>query len=80
MNNKRKYFTFGVNFLYILFNITAILYLIYFSNFSLTNFEQGTLLEKALSLGVMFSIFLLPIILLLNLMNSSEVNHEKENT
>ncbi|EBP7731392.1 hypothetical protein AQ515_19020 [Salmonella enterica] len=80
MNNKRKYFTVGVNFLYILFNITAILYLMYFSNFSLTNFEQGTLLEKALSLGVMFSIFLLPIILLFNLMNSSEVNHEKENT
>lgn len=58
------------NFFYILFNVLSITYLINSSNFSLVHFELASPLEKALTLGIMLSIFILPIILLANLMVS----------
>ncbi|AVF36546.1 hypothetical protein BV494_17135 [Rahnella sikkimica] len=56
------------NFFYMLFNFSSIIYLIYSSDFSLAHFDMANPLEKALTLGIMLSIFLLPIILLANLM------------
>lgn len=59
-----------LNFFYILFNVLSITYLINSSDFSLIHFELASSLEKALTLGIMLSIFILPIILLANLMAS----------